>query len=295
MENGQNDTPIVTKEGDLVQLVGLSHKSFIITLQSGTVFHSHRGTLNHDDLIGKVWGTQVLSHNGSPFFILQPSLTDILRNTKRTTQIMYPKEIGYILLYMGIGPGSQIIEAGTGSGSFTTAMAHAVGEQGRIYSYEVKEANQAAAKKTLQKLHYLDRVDFKIRDISTGFDEKNVDGVFLDLSNPYDYLKQVRDALKPGGHFGCIVPTTNQVMQVLVALRRNDFAFVEVCDVSVRFYKTEPTRFRPTDRMIAHTGYLIFARPVTIERSQGDLKLLQEIGLISKLDNEQVNLVEDME
>jgi len=70
---------------------------------------------------------------------------------------------------------------------------------------------------------------------------------------------------------------------------------VEVCDVSVRFYKTEPTRFRPTDRMIAHTGYLIFARPITIERSQGDLKLLQEIGLISKLDNEQVNLVEDME
>lgn len=295
MDNDQSKATITTKEGDLVQLVGLSHKSFIITLQCGAVFHSHRGLLNHDDLIGQVWGTQVLSHNGSPFFILQPSLTDILRNTKRSTQIMYPKEIGYILLYMGIGPGSQVIEAGTGSGAFTTALAHAVGENGHVFSYEVKEANQAAAKKTLEKLKFFDRVDFKIRDISHGFDEKNVDGVFLDVSNPYDYLKQVRDALKPGGHFGCIVPTTNQVMQVLVALRRNDFAFVEVCDISVRFYKTEPTRFRPTDRMIAHTGYLVFARPVTIERGQGDLKLLQEIGLISKLETDPVGLDEDSE
>ncbi len=295
MDNDQSKATITTKEGDLVQLVGLSHKSFIITLQCGAVFHSHRGLLNHDDLIGQVWGTQVLSHNGSPFFILQPSLTDILRNTKRSTQIMYPKEIGYILLYMGFGPGSQVIEAGTGSGSFTTALAHAVGENGHVFSYEVKEANQAAAKKTLEKLKLFDRVDFKIRDISQGFDEENVDGVFLDVSNPYDYLKQVRDALKPGGHFGCIVPTTNQVMQVLVALRRNDFAFVEVCDISVRFYKTEPTRFRPTDRMIAHTGYLVFARPVTIERGQGDLKLLQEIGLISKLETDPVGLDEDSE
>lgn len=295
MENDQTNVLLTTQEGDLVQLVGLSHKSFIITLERGAVFHSHRGLLNHDDLIGKVWGTQVLSHNGSPFFILQPSLTDILRNTKRTTQIMYPKEIGYILLYMGIGPGSQVIEAGTGSGSFTTALAHAVGDQGRVFSYEVKEANQAAARKTLQKLKFFDRIDFKVRDISEGFVEKNVDGVFLDVSNPYDYLRQVRNALKPGGHFGCIVPTTNQVMQVLVALRRNDFAFLEVCDVSVRFYKTEPSRFRPTDRMISHTGYLVFARPVTIERGQGDVKLLQEIGLVSKLDTDKMDLHEESE
>lgn len=283
-----------TQEGDLVQLVGLSHKSFIITLKSGEVFHTHRGWLNHDDLIGKKWGSQILSHNGSPFFILQPSMTDILRNTKRSTQIMYPKEIGYILLYMGIGPGSRVIEAGTGSGSFTTALAHAIGENGKVFSYEVKEINQASARKTLQKLNLLDRVELNVKDIADGFDERDVDAIFLDVSNPYDYLDQVKASLKPGGHFGCLVPTTNQVVKVLVALRRSEFAFVEVCDVSVRFYKTEPSRFRPTDRMIAHTGYLIFARPVIIEKDASDLKLLKEIGLISKIEDEEDPL-EDQE
>lgn len=279
-----HDDTAITSEGDLVQLVGLSHKSFIITLRSGEVFHTHRGWLNHDNLIGKKWGSQVLSHNGSPFFILQPSMTDILRNTKRSTQIMYPKEIGYILLYMGIKPGVRVIEAGTGSGSFTTALAYTIGKSGKVFSYEIKEANQASARKTLEKLNLLDRVELKVKDIGWGFDERNVDAVFLDVSNPYDYLEQVKTALKPGGHFGCLVPTTNQVIQVLVSLRRNNFAFVEVCDVTVRFYKTEPSRFRPTDRMIAHTGYLVFARPVNLETEGGDEKLLKEIGLLSKLD-----------
>lgn len=285
---------VSTHEGDLIQLVGLSHKSFIITLKSGEVFHTHRGWLNHDDLIGKTWGSQVLSHNGSPFFILQPSMTDILRTTKRSTQIMYPKEIGYILLYMGIRPGVRVIEAGTGSGSFTTALAYAIGETGKVYSYEVKEANQESARKTLEKLNLINRVELKVRDIGSGFDERNVDALFLDVSNPYDYLEQAKAALKPGGHFGCLVPTTNQVMQVLVALRRSEFAFVEVCDVSVRYYKTEPSRFRPTDRMIAHTGYLVFARPVTIDRTGSDVKLLKEIGLVNKLETEE-QFQEDMD
>ena len=274
------DTGLMTREGDIVQLVGLSHKSFIIVLKAGEEFHTHRGIIDHDDLIGKVWGTQILSHNSSPFFILQPTLTDLLRNTKRATQIMYPKEIGYILLYMGIGPGSRIIEAGTGSGSFTTALAHAIGSVGMVFSYEINGDTQASAKKNLNKLGLQHHVDFKVRDIAEGFDERNVDAVFLDVANPYDYLTQVREAIKPGGHFGCIVPTTNQVMKVLVALRRNDFAFIEVCDVSLRFYKPEPTRFRPVDRMISHTGYLIFARPVILENRQGDEELLKEIGLI---------------
>ncbi|MBP9676244.1 MAG: tRNA (adenine-N1)-methyltransferase [Anaerolineaceae bacterium] len=276
--------PSLTKAGDLIQLVGLSHKSFILSLTEDAVFHTHRGILNHNDLIGKPWGSQVLSHNGSPFFILQPSLSDVLRNTKRATQIMYPKEIGYILLYMGIHPGSRVIEAGTGSGSFTTALALAIGETGKVYSYERKPEHQLVAQRSLKSLGLLGSVELKARDIVEGFDEKDVDAIFLDLPNPYDYLKQVRESLKPGGHFGCIVPTANQVMRVLVALRRNEFAFIEVCDVSVRFYKTEPSRFRPTDRMIAHTGYLIFARPILLGTQDMDDKLLKEIGLITSND-----------
>ncbi|MCX6054446.1 MAG: tRNA (adenine-N1)-methyltransferase [Chloroflexi bacterium] len=276
-ENCEN---LCTKVGDLVQLVGLSHKSFIFNLVEGAEFHTHRGVLKHDDLIGQPWGIQVFSHNESPFFLLQPSTPDILKNTKRATQIMYPKEIGYILLNMGIIPGKKVIEAGTGSGSFTTALAYCVGENGRIYSYERNSETQRIAQRSLSKLILADRVDFKQRDIYEGFDEIGVDAVFLDVANPYDYLAQVKKSLKPGGNFGSILPTTNQVMSLLVALRQNDFAFIDVCDISLRYYKPEPTRFRPTDRMISHTGYLIFARSVKIDHLTANKKLLKEIGMI---------------
>jgi len=272
-------SPSYPSTGDLIQLVGLRHKSFIFTLETGKELHTHRGVVQHDDLIGKPWGSQVFSHNGSPFFLLQPSLPDILKNTKRATQIMYPKEIGYILLYMGIIPGTRVIEAGTGSGSFTTAMAYYVGETGKIYSYELKAETQAIAQKSLAKLGLSDRVDFKVKDISQGFDECEVDAIFLDVANAYDYMHIVKRSLKPGGYFGCILPTTNQVIKLLTTLRQNDFAFVDVCDISLRFYKAEPLRFRPADRMIAHTGYLIFARSVTIDPNAHNQELLKEIGL----------------
>lgn len=269
-----------TRAGDLIQLVGLSHKSFIFTLIDGGEFHTHRGVIKHDDLIGKPWGIQIFSHNGSPFFLLQPSLPDILKSTKRATQIMYPKEIGYILIQLGVKPGTRIIEAGTGSGSFTTALSYAIGDSGRIYSYEAKESNQKIAIRSLEKLGLTGNIEFKVRDIREGFDEIGVDAVFLDVANPYDYLKQVKTALKPGGFFASILPTMNQVTSLLTALRRNDFAFIDVCDISQRYYKTEPSRFRPTDRMIAHTGYLIFARSVTIDHDLADPKLLKEIGVL---------------
>lgn len=284
-----------TRAGDLIQLVGLSHKSFIFTLVDGGEFQSHRGVIKHDDLIGKPWGIQIFSHNGSPFFLLQPSLPDILKNTKRATQIMYPKEIGYIMIQLGVRPGTRIIEAGTGSGSFTTALAYAIGDSGRIYSYEAKEANQKIAIRSLEKLGLTTRIDFKVRDIREGFDETGVDAVFLDVANPYDYLVHVKKALKSGGYFASILPTMNQVTTLLTALRRNDFAFIDVCDISQRYYKTEPSRFRPTDRMIAHTGYLIFARSVTIDHDLADQKLLKEIGVLGIEDDKSAETEDNLD
>jgi len=258
------------QEGDLAELVGLSHKHFIIQLKADTELHTHRGIIKHDDLIGLPWGSEIFSHNGSPFFLLQPPLGDLLRNTPRNTQILYPKEIGYILVYMGIGPGLHVLEAGTGSGSLTTAFAYAVGDTGKVTSYEVRQDMQTLARKNIERLGLSERVEFKLGDIANGFDETGVDALFLDVANPYDYIAQVRAALKPGGFFGCILPTVNQITRLLPLLRYHSFAFIEVCEILIRFYKPEPERFRPVDRMIAHTGYLIFARPILPAAREGE-------------------------
>jgi tRNA (adenine57-N1/adenine58-N1)-methyltransferase len=268
--------------GDLAELVGLRHKHFIITLKEGGVFQSHRGVLQHDDLIGLPWGSRVYSHIGSPFFLLQPSLADILREMPRNTQILYPKDIGFILVTLGIGPGQHVVEAGTGSGSMTTALAYAVGPDGLVTSYEAREAMHSLAKKNLTRLGLAERVTFKHRDIEEGMDERDVDAFFLDVPAPYDYIAQVRETLKPGGFFCSLVPTFNQIEKLLRALHRNHFAFVEVCEILLRYYKPNPTRLRPTDRMIAHTGFLVFARRVEPDSNPKGDALLEEQGFLQK-------------
>ncbi|NJC98298.1 MAG: tRNA (adenine-N1)-methyltransferase [Anaerolineae bacterium] len=268
----------IARDGDLAELVGLRHKHFILNLQAGAKFETHRGVLLHDDLIGKPWGTQVFSHLGAPFFLLQPSLADLLIDIPRTTQILYPKDIGFILVTMGVGPGQKVMEAGTGSGSMTTALAFAVGPEGRVISYEVKQDVQNLARKNLTRFGLDSRVDFKLRDIQSGFDETDADSFFLDVPNPYDYIKQVRLALKPGGFLCCLIPTFNQVEKTLYALRQNGFAFIEVCEILLRYYKPEPSRMRPTDRMVAHTGFLVFARRIEPSADPRGAELSDEVG-----------------
>ncbi len=263
-----NNLGETVQAGELVQLVGLRHKSFILRVVPGADLQTHRGVIKHDDIIGKVWGTRITSHKGNPFFILQPSLGDLLKELPRNSQIMYPKEIGFAMISMGIGEGQRIIEAGTGSGALTCALAYHVGLNGRVFSYDVRPEMQQMALKNLTRLGLEGCVELKLQDIGDGFDETGVDALFLDVSNPYDYVGQVRRALKPGGYFGSILPTTNQVVRLIATLRQYDFAFIDVCEVLLRFYKAEAERFRPVDRMVAHTGYLLFARPVFIDHEE---------------------------
>ena len=272
-------TSPIARAGDLAQLVGLRHKHFILTLEAGAEFQTHRGVLQHNDLIGKPWGTQVFSHLGAPFFLLEPSLGDLLINLPRTTQILYPKDIGFILITMGIKPGQHVMEAGTGSGSMTIALASTVGEDGHVTSYEQRQDMQNLARKNVERAGLASRVTFKLRDIQEGFDETDADAFFLDVPNPYDYIEQVRAAIRPGGYFCTLSPTFNQIEKTLIALRKQKFAFIEVCEILLRYYKPEPARIRPTDRMVAHTGFLVFARRI---EPSGDIRgreLIEEVGV----------------
>jgi tRNA (adenine57-N1/adenine58-N1)-methyltransferase len=241
-------------------LVGRDRKSFIVPLEPGSQLHTHRGVVPHDDLIGTPWGTQLSTHLGYPFLFLQPSTDDLVRTIKRTTQIVYPKESGYILMKMGIAPGCRVVEAGTGSGGLALVFAQAVSPTGRVYSYEARPEMQQLAHKNLEQIGLSDFVEFKLRDICEGFDERDVDALFLDLPTPWAYLAQAHAALAGGGFFGCILPTTNQVSRLIGALEQSHFGLIEVEELLLRSYKAVPARLRPMDRMVAHTGYLVFAR-----------------------------------
>ncbi len=263
MDQGNLDlthTKDLVTGGDLAMLVSPTNKNFIIRIIPGGELHTHRGIVRHDEILGKPWGSKVFTHKGVFYYILQPGLGELLRTTARNTQIMYPKDIGYLLVMMGIGDGKFVLEAGTGSGALTTALAWAVGSTGHVFSYENRLEMQKLAIKNLTRLGLVNRVTFKLRDIQDGFDETGIDAVFLDVQNAYDYLVQVRQSLKAGGFFGSIMPTTNQVQKLLISLYHNHFAFTDVCEIILRYYKPVPERLRPTDRMVAHTGYLIFSR-----------------------------------
>ncbi|HKY83726.1 MAG TPA: tRNA (adenine-N1)-methyltransferase [Anaerolineales bacterium] len=252
----------VTRLGDLVLLIDSKNKPFIFRLQPGLELQTHRGVIRHDDLAGAAWGARISSHLGESFFLLSPTLHDILLHLRRQSQIVFPKELGYILLRLSVGSGARVIEAGTGSGALTLALAWAVGPEGHVYSYDRRGDMQSLARRNLEGVGLERRVTFHEQPVEDGFREAEVDAVFFDLPDPHLALPQVRAALRPGSPFGAILPTMNQIASLLSAMESNEFAFVEVCEILLRFYKTIPQRLRPLDRMVAHTGYLVFARPL---------------------------------
>lgn len=251
--------------GDLVMLVGKDRRTFIRTVTQGQKFQCHLGEFYYDDLVELPYGIQVRTNAGHKMFVLPPHTDDVIRHLQRDGQIIFPKDLGYIALKLGIRPGVRVIEAGTGSGGLTTLLALLVGESGHVYSYERRDDMQKRAVANLKRLGLSDRVTFHLRDISEGFDETGVEALFLDVRDPWDYLPQARAALRGGGFFGAIVPTTNQIIALTERLYEGPWFMLEVEELILRPYKTIPARIRPDDQVIGHTGFLIFARAVDRE------------------------------
>ncbi|BCS80337.1 tRNA (adenine-N1)-methyltransferase [Anaerocellum diazotrophicum] len=186
----------------------------------------------------------------------------VMHFLKRHTQIVYPKDGAYILMKLDIHPGKRVGEAGTGSGAFTLYLSMAVGPEGKVYTYEQREEFFKMAEKNIKNFSKFDNVVMHNKSIVEGIEEKDLDAFFLDIREPEEAISAVREALKPAGHLGILVPTTNQVSETLVALQNYRFYVSEVVEIMMRQYKPVPERLRPDDRMIGHTAYMIFARKI---------------------------------
>jgi tRNA (adenine57-N1/adenine58-N1)-methyltransferase len=251
-----------SKPDDVVLLISEDRKRFYTRLRSGHQQHTHQGIIEHDDIIGQPLGRTIKSHTGHTYVVVEPSLSELMKEVNRNTQIIYPKEAGRIIFKLNIYPGRQVIEAGTGSGALTLALARFVAPGGRVYSYESRDEMLKNAQANLEKAGLSDHVEFKLHNIADGFDQSQVDALFLDVREPWKYLAQAKAALKPSGFFGAIVPTTNQITELLIGLKENNYSGIEVEESFIRRYKPVPGRLRPEDVMVGHTGYLIFARNI---------------------------------
>jgi len=246
---------------DLVLILSPEGKRFLVRIEPKK-FSTHHGEINLEALTQISPGNVIYTHKNIPFITVKPTLYDLIFHIKRITQIIYPKELGYILIRLGIKPGSRVIECGTGSGALTLALAWWVRPNGRVYSYEKEERFLKVCLENLNYVGLKEWVELKHKNIGNGFDEKNVDAVFLDVKTPWMYFHHAWEALKGGCVLGILVPTTNQITESLKFLEKNLFKDIEIIEILLRRYKTVAERLRPEDRMVAHTGYLIFARKV---------------------------------
>jgi tRNA (adenine57-N1/adenine58-N1)-methyltransferase len=247
-------------EGDYILLYLSQRKTYLVKAEAGKSFHTHKGFVKFDDLIGKEYGTSVQSNLGFEFKALKPLLSDFIMKSVRKTQITYPKDIALIIMFSGIGPGSQVVEAGTGTGALTTALAHYVKPQGKVYSYEIREEFLKTAEKNLKRAGLIDFVELKNKDVTVEIDESDVDAVILDLATPWLVIPDAYKALKPCGTIVSFSPTIDQVVKTVEALKENGFVDIETVECLMRGMQVERGKTRPQTLMTAHTGYITFAR-----------------------------------
>jgi len=250
-------------EGDYILLYLSQRKTYLVKVEAGKSFHTHKGFIKFDDLIGKDYGSYILSSLGVDFTALKPLLRDFVIKSVRKTQITYPKDIALMVMFSGIGPGSCVVEAGTGTGALTTALAHYVKPDGKVYSYEIREEFLETAEKNLKRAGLIDFVELTNKDVTAGINESDIDSVILDLATPWLVVSHAYDALKPCGTIVSFSPTIDQVVKTVEALSENGFVDMETVECLMRGMQTERGKIRPQTLMTGHTGYITFARKAT--------------------------------
>jgi tRNA (adenine57-N1/adenine58-N1)-methyltransferase catalytic subunit len=252
----------IIAEGDNVLIYLDARRTYMIKVKSGETFHTHKGYIKLAELVGKPFGEPIRSSLGVWFTTLDPQLTDYIMKSSRNTQIIYPKDAALIVMFSGIGPGSRVVESGTGTASLTTALAHYVGPTGKVITYELRPEFQKNAIKNLQRSKLIDRVELKLGDVTMGIEERDLDAVILDLAVPWLVVPHAYEALKASGTLVSFSPTIDQVVKTTEALRDNNFVFIETLECLMRTMQVERGKTRPNTMMTGHTGYITHARKI---------------------------------
>jgi len=237
-------------------------QTYFLPYEPGGSFSTHYGTIIFPEDLE--FGDRLTTNKGVGFYVLRPSLADLMMKVKRRTTIIYPKEAGIILLELGIESGSRVIEIGSGSGSLTVLLSRIVGSQGRVYSFERRPEHQEIAIANVKKFGRPENVEFLLRDpiAEGGFGVGEVDAIFVDIPTPWMIISQVWDALRPGGHVGFLSPNIEQVQTTVKRLEETGFVRIRTLETWTRGIRVKEFLTRPFDRMIGHTGYLFFAQKV---------------------------------
>ncbi|MCD6563812.1 MAG: tRNA (adenine-N1)-methyltransferase [Thermoproteales archaeon] len=247
------------KEKDWV-LLYFNKKRHYIYRVTETKVNLNEGIVHLDKLLGKRYGDIEKTHLGVPFRILKPTIMDIiLEKFTRKTQVIYPKDLGYIILKAGIGPGSNVLEAGTGSGVLTAIIANFVRPNGKVLTFEIRKDLYELAIKNIKKLGLETYVRFHQADIREAEIDTDIDAIILDLPDPWNVICKISHFLKIGGRIICFLPTINQIEKTYLALKEKGFIMIEASELLERKYELKKNAIRPKTLMRGHTGYIISA------------------------------------
>jgi tRNA (adenine57-N1/adenine58-N1)-methyltransferase len=251
----------ILRVGERIMLIDAKDRRYLVTLRPGAQFHTHAGTIPHDSLIGALEGDVITGSLGRPFLVLRPTLADTVLKMPRGAQVIYPKDLGAILIQADISPGLRVLEAGVGSGALSMTLLRA---GALITGYEIREDFAERARENVhamlgESVHY----DIHIRDVTAGIEETDYDRIILDMPEPWAVVPHAAHALRPGGIFLAYLPTINQTMQLRDALHAHAFGLAETVEILRRTWHIDGRSVRPDHRMVAHTGFLTSARRLT--------------------------------